>query len=495
MRAFSLWAAGAAAVATAALALAAASCGDKVQTGLTGVDIQITFESDLPIEHLRFAGFLGGDQAFPSDDRPHAGDDRDLDPGDENLIVILPDTMAGQSVFVRVDGLDESGAILASAGGTQELARGQILGLRLHLGQPRACGDGMKHATAELCDDGNQLDGDGCSDDCVVETGWTCDGTPSVCQTCGDGVCSVGEDHCSCREDCEGIATCGDGSCCPARDENVCSCPEDCLEEGAVTCPDSYCCPEEREAGNCEPDCGMCGDGTCEPDKGEDLCTCAEDCSAGPPVCGNQVCCDSENSDTCPQDCCPDVPTVDGVCCPVESAANAPEDCCPTMAQCGDTTCCPGENPMACPECCPSDACGDDICCGGETIDSCPNDCCPSCSLGGGMCSGCCADQCASGACDFSCSGGCSCHFDCTPDKQCDVTCTSSSCQVECGSQPCNVSCQLGATLPDGGVLVDTFPGGAGICYCHGSGCNLTCPPGSPQVECADGGVACGVCP
>jgi cysteine-rich repeat protein len=59
------------------------------------------------------------------------------------------------------------------------------------------CGDG--HVDIDLgegCDDGNRTPEDGCSDTCQEETGWTCTGTPSVCQTtCGDGV-KAGHEEC-----------------------------------------------------------------------------------------------------------------------------------------------------------------------------------------------------------------------------------------------------------------------------------------------------------
>jgi hypothetical protein len=494
MRVTSFWLGGAACA--AALALAVTSCGDKVKSGLTGIDIQVTFESDLPIKRLRFSGFVAEAPAFPPDDRPHVGDDRELDPSDENLIVLLPDGMGEKSVFVRVDGVDDFGTILASAGASQLVETDKILAIRIHLGEPRVCGDGAKHMTAEQCDDGNQIPGDGCSGECVVETGWTCEGSPSACRSCGDGVCSVGEDECSCPEpECAGIGTCGDGLCCPGRGENPCSCPADCLEEGAVTCPDSFCCPEEREAGNCEPDCGMCGDNNCEPDKGEDSCTCPADCTDGTAECGNQDCCVTlglEDLTSCPQDCCPPAPVTDGVCCPVESAANSPADCCESMAQCNDGVCCPGEDPQQCPECCP-DMCGDGICCGDETIGTCQDDCCPSCS-DSHSCPGCCVDQCSGSDCNFMCDGGCSCTFDCTQGS-CSVTCTTdSTCAVECGDQSCVVNCSQGPISSDGGQAGNDLAGG---CYCNGAGCELKCPSGVPQVECSGGAIACGTesCP
>lgn len=41
------------------------------------------------------------------------------------------------------------------------------------------CGDGLNYGRY-YCDDGNTLNGDGCSSTCKVEAGWTCSGgTPT----------------------------------------------------------------------------------------------------------------------------------------------------------------------------------------------------------------------------------------------------------------------------------------------------------------------------
>lgn len=51
-----------------------------------------------------------------------------------------------------------------------------------------ACGDGIKSAT-EPCDDGNATAGDGCNAMCIIETGFSCTGSPSACiPICGDGL-------------------------------------------------------------------------------------------------------------------------------------------------------------------------------------------------------------------------------------------------------------------------------------------------------------------
>jgi len=63
-------------------------------------------------------------------------------------------------------------------------------------GKAIACGDG-DIATSEVCDDGNIVDGDGCSAKCELEMGWDCSGTKlTVCITkCGDGLL-VGKEAC-----------------------------------------------------------------------------------------------------------------------------------------------------------------------------------------------------------------------------------------------------------------------------------------------------------
>lgn len=84
------------------------------------------------------------------------------------------------------------------------------------------CGDGVKAAT-EQCDDGNKTPGDGCSDRCRVELGFKCADNPSVCvpEECGNGdvqgaeACDDGNtvpfDGCSSL--CEKEPNCSGGSC------------------------------------------------------------------------------------------------------------------------------------------------------------------------------------------------------------------------------------------------------------------------------------------
>ena len=55
------------------------------------------------------------------------------------------------------------------------------------------CGDGVVDP-GEGCDDHNNVNGDGCSATCGIESGYACSGSPSVCTTvCGDGIVAGGE--------------------------------------------------------------------------------------------------------------------------------------------------------------------------------------------------------------------------------------------------------------------------------------------------------------
>jgi cysteine-rich repeat protein len=62
------------------------------------------------------------------------------------------------------------------------------------------CGDG-KMISVEKCDDGNAVDGDGCSSNCLVEPGASCMGMPSKCTValCGNGA-QEGNEGCDCGD-------------------------------------------------------------------------------------------------------------------------------------------------------------------------------------------------------------------------------------------------------------------------------------------------------
>ena len=87
---------------------------------------------------------------------------------------------------------------------------------------------------------------------------------------------------------------------------------------GDGTCDDSedeQTCPED-----CAPSGGTCGDGTCDAAAGEDAASCPEDCDANQSGCGDGVC-DGMEYFWCADDCCGD-----GQCGEGEQFV-CPEDC------------------------------------------------------------------------------------------------------------------------------------------------------------------------
>ncbi|MFY1831986.1 FG-GAP-like repeat-containing protein [Myxococcus fulvus] len=167
------------------------------------------------------------------------------------------------------------------------------------------CGDGVLGGF-EVCDDGNQLSGDGCNSVCQVEPGYTCTGAPTVCTDIDE--CAAGTDNCNENATCTNIGgsfTCacnagyeGDGVTCTNIDECAAN---PCLNGG--TCTDgvnSYtcACAPTYEGTHCESCSGTLGDcnGTsadgCEVNLQSDANSCGACgivCSTGQ-ICSNGAC-------------------------------------------------------------------------------------------------------------------------------------------------------------------------------------------------------------
>ena len=126
------------------------------------------------------------------------------------------------------------------------------------------CGNG-KVDDGEACDDGNQVSGDGCSSDCKkVESGCKCPERGGACTCSSESICGNGV--------VEGDEMCDDGN----TDDGD-GCNADCMGiESGWECP--------PEGGKCYPKNGYCGDGIVnrvgeECDPGPDgLIGCTDDC-------------------------------------------------------------------------------------------------------------------------------------------------------------------------------------------------------------------------
>jgi cysteine-rich repeat protein len=157
-----------------------------------------------------------------------------------------------------------------------------------------SCGDGVLNTDAgEVCDDGNTIDGDGCSADC------------KSLETCGNGivdtakgeVCDDGNTHagkCGDGHGCDTTADCTDGTLCTPD-----GCSGDCKSN--ETCGNGIkdlgeVCDDGGAAGGCEDDCqhGVgCGNGVLDPGEQCDdgNLTDTDDCTSGCKinVCGDGV--------------------------------------------------------------------------------------------------------------------------------------------------------------------------------------------------------------
>ena len=188
---------------------------------------------------------------------------------------------------------------------------------------PRACGDGLV-TWPEPCEDGNTVDGDGCSSSCVVE--YCGDGmvNNSGTEACDDG---NADDTDLCRSDCTASPPrCGDGQVDPgeqcddgndsANDSclNTCTiaaCGDGATQTGVEECDDA----NFVETDHCLNDCTVasCGDGivedgleACDDGNADDSDDCLSSCVAA--RCGDGVlrtgveqCDDGNNSSG---DCC-----------------------------------------------------------------------------------------------------------------------------------------------------------------------------------------------
>ena len=109
----------------------------------------------------------------------------------------------------------------------------------------QVCGDGITDAKSENCDDGNTVNGDGCSSRCLLEFPWQCAGAPSKCYLCGDG--NINDNVETSPETCDdGNSNSGDG------------CSSSCGVESSFTCV------------NIPSICFECGNGYIDPVEGCD---------------------------------------------------------------------------------------------------------------------------------------------------------------------------------------------------------------------------------
>ena len=348
--------------------LVASGC-DKDTEQWTGVRLAIQFEPTLEIEQFQISVSLDGTEVLSNVRRPTLPDGV-LDSGQESLILRFAHEDAGARVQVWVEGLS-GGEVVAIGQGDVTLERKTLVPLPVTVTSTAGCGDGEVVAP-EQCDDGNDADGDGCSQSCRVETGWACEGAPSQCEAvCGDGLVITDQEGCDdgndaaedgCGADCsvetgwscEGgepsmcEAVCGDGY---VRGEEQCDdgnqadgdgCSAACVVEPGWSC--------EGEPSQCET---VCGDGYV---RGEEQCDDGNDadgdgCSAACVVEPGWRCVSDPEPSVCTEDAfCDDDSgcAADSLCDLLTGRCELPEDV--LWVDCGAGTC-PGQGTPAEPFC------------------------------------------------------------------------------------------------------------------------------------------------
>jgi len=155
-----------------------------------------------------------------------------------------------------------------------------------------SCGDGVRDGD-ELCDDGATTAGDGCSATCIVESGYTCSGSPSTCSdidecTTNNGGCSanatctntVGSRTCACNAGYDGDGvTCTDVNEC-ATNNGGCAANATCTNIiGSRTCAcnvgyegDGLSCSDIDECATSQGACST--NATCTNTAGSYACVC-----------------------------------------------------------------------------------------------------------------------------------------------------------------------------------------------------------------------------
>lgn len=119
------------------------------------------------------------------------------------------------------------------------------------------CGDGMIIG-GETCDDGNTVNGDGCSSTCLTEPGWSCETGTCVQSVCGDGVVQKGE---SCDAGMANGLFFGDGTGC----SKTCTKEPNCREGGMTAACKTPCGDGNVDLGEeCDDGNAVSGDGCSE---------------------------------------------------------------------------------------------------------------------------------------------------------------------------------------------------------------------------------------
>jgi hypothetical protein len=354
---------------------------------------------------------------------------------------------------------------------------------------PGFCGDGSVQSPREVCDDRNNAPADGCTPRCQLESGYVCQGTPSVClEVCGSLPCGPGqrceEGVCLCDQYSCFLGCCRGGLCLQGDALDACglggglcvSCDDrsdSCSDNGLCRCGASPPCHEGQHCveGQCECGPHSCPLGCCDDGR---LCregNLDEACGSGGNDCND--CegdgCEQGRCASCQQEC------PDGCCSGAICYARSPKTC-----GIGGVSClpCPEGRADFCDvygEC----LCGSSAACleGYRCVRGrcrCDEETCPGCCSSDTCVTVPSVEVCGDGQCR-ACSGmtadGCNTSFECV-----------------CGAGP---ECEPGLRCVDGTCVCDALSSCDGCCAGGGS----SCEDGTSTALCGSGGQECRRCP
>lgn len=168
-------------IAALSLIVAAGCNSSSVDADFTGISLYTTFEADRPVSEIHVTGQLDDDSpAFqmgitPVSDEPAVDGLKTV-----LLVILLQADKVGERVRLHVEGRDANGALLGAADDVVYLQLGYFSTSSVSLSADILCGNGDLDE-AEVCDDGNLLEMDGCSSTCTTEVDWVCIAAPSQC--------------------------------------------------------------------------------------------------------------------------------------------------------------------------------------------------------------------------------------------------------------------------------------------------------------------------
>ncbi len=399
----------------------------------------------------------------------------------QTLRLLLPDSIAGQVVAVRVSGLLQKIEV-----GAGESSATVVLGLETEVrvalkAMPKTDGgvDAGQECGPDTCT--------GCCENDVCKNGddlAACGKEGSTCAACGSNDTCVGGACAGCNS--TNCAGCCRGSLCVtepsvvfcgAGGEACRACPplrSECRADGECACGNSGVCPlgTRCKNGTCTCDAQSCADGCCE----------GTQCRKGDVLrCGfaGALCqaCDPVRADDC---------SATGTC------------TCGSGPQCGAGQACAGGSCICNAASCPNGCCDGNIC-RARSIDHCGpvGGACTACTAArGNTCEAnngciCAAAGRACGADERCTATGCVCDAQTCPDGCCqNGTCVRQTSGMACGGQGNACSVCPGPGLCDAGICAGSCSGCAGCCFA-GTSCNAM--PAFPV--CANGtGTACQLC-